>query len=597
MMVSPRCGGVACALLSVVMVAGCNTRANVAPQTVDGVTYGVTREPFRSRWWHYYERGVSWANGGFWAEAEADLQRCLALRRTDARRARTYGMHFVQCFAHRELGAVLIEQGRLDEAEAALTVSLAQEPSAKAVFLLRRIHQMRDQDTQTVDHRPLVIDPAAPHFAQHVAQPAAQPVAQSVTQGRVAPPDLAAVDSRIVLDAIDMEDDAETTVRGRFTAPAGTPLWLVSPAGETTPITLASDGTFTSTMPIGGSLACGGTATADDAQPVHVLMTIAVPAAQPTLTLEGPADDATVQSSPVWFRFRADAPRGLRTLVVRDDSGHQCAALDLSGQQTGGMLSVDLDDGAHELHFVLSDADGRETTETRRLNVVPAPEQDGRWRAPALLVALQPSGMGQNIRPSDPLLYERSLVHDGRFNLIAPEGAALRQRELAWAQAGLVTPTTAVHAGRAAQVRYVLLGTLTRGRDDAECFVRLVNCVTGHVVATADTYARASDDFSTQAFFVALTGRLRQAFPIHRSRITADDRRLRIDLGTADGVETGLRFYVLDEDQVSDAGLIEIVASRAHDSDVRWVHPRPLEGAVSTDPLPDLSVSALAISE
>src|SRR5690606_27704495 len=140
---------------------------------------------------------------------------------------------------------VLIEQGRLDEAEAELETSLAQEPSAKAEFLLRRIRQLRGEHTATVAARPLVIDPAA-------MRPA--------TSGS-ASPDLAAVDSRIVIDALDAttrNDAAVAIMHGRFTAPTGTPLWLVSPDGEATPIPLASDGTFASAAPIGGSLASGG---------------------------------------------------------------------------------------------------------------------------------------------------------------------------------------------------------------------------------------------------------------------------------------------------------------------------------------------------
>lgn len=583
-----RYRGTALVLLGAVVIAGCGARADLAPRTIDGVTYGVTREPFRGRWWQYCERGVSWANGGFWAEAEADLRRCLALRRTDARRARTYGMHFVQCFAHRELGAVLIEQGRLDEAEAELTVSLAQEPSAKAEFLLRRIRRLRGEGPVAVAS-PLVIDPAAQ---------------RAPTLGS-APPDLTAIDSRIVIDAIDADGDDDATiatVRGRFTAPVGTPLWLVSPAGAATAIPLAPDGSFASAVPMGGGLASGGWTsggplTEDDARPVHLLMTIAPPAAEPVLTLEGPGDEATLQCSPAWFRFRAESPRGLDALVVRDASGRSCASLELSGRQTGGMVPVPLVPGMQELHFVLSDAEGIEVTVARRLTLAPTPAQDQRWRAPALLVALQPSGMGQDLRPCDPLLYERSLLHDGRFNLIAPEGAPLRQRELAWAQAGLVTPTTAVHAGRAAQARYVLLGTLTRGRDDAECFVRLVNCATGHVVATADAYERGGDDFSTLTFFTALTGRLRHAFPIHRSRISGSADRLAIDLGTADGVCERLRFYVLDDDHPAGAGTIEVVACNPHDADVRWVDSPPPVPASAMAALPHLPASALAISE
>ncbi|HEX3135262.1 MAG TPA: hypothetical protein VHX44_16975, partial [Planctomycetota bacterium] len=129
--------------LASLLLNGCGASRGPEPKVVDGQTFGTTTVPFRGRWWQYYERGVSWSLGGFWAEAESDFREALKLRLTDNRRARTYGMHFVQCFVHRELGAVLLEQNRLDEAENQLRISLVQEPSAKAEFLLARVATLR----------------------------------------------------------------------------------------------------------------------------------------------------------------------------------------------------------------------------------------------------------------------------------------------------------------------------------------------------------------------------------------------------------------------------------------------------------------------
>lgn len=571
-------GGLTALILSALTIGGCGARADMAPKTVDGVVYGVTREPFRERWWQYCERGVSWANGGFWAEAEADLRQCLALRRTDARRARTYGMHFVQCFAHRELGAVLIELGRLDEAQAELELSMAQEPSAKAEFLLRRIRQVRGQEAAPLAAaRPMVIDPAARRAAPEAA------VAPGIIPAPTKP-DLSATDSRIVIASITGEGGA-TTLSGRLDAPTGTPLWLVPPTGEPTPISVDAQGTFTTAAPVGSGLASGGGITADgNARPVNLIMTIDPPAPMPTLTLEGPADGARVQSVPVWFRFSADAAQGLRSLAVVDAQGKRCGGLDLTGVRAGGMVPVTLSEGDHELCFILQGAGDVRAEIKRRLSVIAAPAQNQSWRAPALLVALQPSGMGQEIRARDLVFYERSVLHGERFNLVAPEGATLQRQELEWAQAGLVTATTAVRAGRAVQARYVLLGTLTRGRGDAECFVRLVNCSTGQVVVTTDAYDRAGDDFSTQAFFTALAARLRQAFPVHQSRLSSQGGRLVLNLGMADGVSEDLRFHVLGDDHRTAAGIIEVVACRAHESDIRWI-------TSPSTPAPGLAIS------
>ena len=56
-------------------------------------------------------RGRSFADGKYWQEAESDLREALAVRTQDARRARTYGAHFIQYFGNRELGVVLYKQG------------------------------------------------------------------------------------------------------------------------------------------------------------------------------------------------------------------------------------------------------------------------------------------------------------------------------------------------------------------------------------------------------------------------------------------------------------------------------------------------------
>jgi len=82
------------------------------------------------RWWNFYERGRSFADGGFWAEAESDLKQALSIRSTDNRRSRTYGMHFTPYFGSREMGVVLFEQGKIEDAVYHLRKSLVQDPNS-----------------------------------------------------------------------------------------------------------------------------------------------------------------------------------------------------------------------------------------------------------------------------------------------------------------------------------------------------------------------------------------------------------------------------------------------------------------------------------
>lgn len=107
----------------------------------DGKEYGVVRGAFRHRWWNYYERGLSFGEGEFFEEAAADLKEAIRQREKDQRMARTYGMHFIDYFPHRELGIVYYETGRLLEAENELELSLSQFPSSKARFYLDRVRK------------------------------------------------------------------------------------------------------------------------------------------------------------------------------------------------------------------------------------------------------------------------------------------------------------------------------------------------------------------------------------------------------------------------------------------------------------------------
>ncbi len=107
----------------------------------DGKEYGVVSGAFRNRWWNYYERGLSFAEGEFYDEALSDLREAFQQREKDQRMARTYGMHFIDYFPNRELGVVLYEMGRFTEAQKALEISLSQFPSAKAQFYLDRVRK------------------------------------------------------------------------------------------------------------------------------------------------------------------------------------------------------------------------------------------------------------------------------------------------------------------------------------------------------------------------------------------------------------------------------------------------------------------------
>ena len=107
----------------------------------DGKEYGKVQGSFRHRWWNYYERGLSFQDGKLYLEALSDLREAIKRREKDHRMARTYGMHFIDYFPHRELGIVHYEMGNLEAAKEELELSLRHYPSAKARYYLDRVRK------------------------------------------------------------------------------------------------------------------------------------------------------------------------------------------------------------------------------------------------------------------------------------------------------------------------------------------------------------------------------------------------------------------------------------------------------------------------
>jgi hypothetical protein len=131
-------------LCAIVLLCGCTAEQNHKRYIKDGRQYGIVKSGiFRHRWWNYYERGRSFADGGYFAEALADFQAAIKQRSKGQRRARTYGMHFIDYHPHREMGIVYFQQGLYEDAETALAVSVNHYPTARAYFYLDKARQKR----------------------------------------------------------------------------------------------------------------------------------------------------------------------------------------------------------------------------------------------------------------------------------------------------------------------------------------------------------------------------------------------------------------------------------------------------------------------
>lgn len=114
----------------------------------DGRLYGETEGLFKAKWEDYYLRGLSYSEGGFWEDAASDFMVAMQKRGSDQRRARTYGMHFIDYFPNRELGIAYFNLGKFKEAIELLETSLANVETARAKFYLNRARKAWLKETR-----------------------------------------------------------------------------------------------------------------------------------------------------------------------------------------------------------------------------------------------------------------------------------------------------------------------------------------------------------------------------------------------------------------------------------------------------------------
>ncbi len=106
-------------------------------------------ENWRPTWWNFYERGISRTAVDQFQEAAEDFETAVGEKKgatfprpKDARRVRTYGLHFIDdYFPHRELGVAYYRMARFTDAERELLVSLNETPSAKAKVYLNYVRR------------------------------------------------------------------------------------------------------------------------------------------------------------------------------------------------------------------------------------------------------------------------------------------------------------------------------------------------------------------------------------------------------------------------------------------------------------------------
>jgi tetratricopeptide (TPR) repeat protein len=125
----------------------------------DGTQYGWTGRNFLGEWDDYYACGLSYIEGRCFDKAIWALKEAIKQRKKDQWKARSYGMHFVDYFPHRELGFCYYQQGQYQKALHELDLSILQEQTDKANYyrdlvlklLMEQDHQLPQSPEITLD--------------------------------------------------------------------------------------------------------------------------------------------------------------------------------------------------------------------------------------------------------------------------------------------------------------------------------------------------------------------------------------------------------------------------------------------------------------
>ncbi|MDM8523048.1 hypothetical protein QUF80_06705 [Desulfococcaceae bacterium HSG8] len=128
-------------LIIIIPLHGCAvTKCNKCEK--NGRIYGWPGGNFLGQWDDYYKCALSYTEGECYSEAMWALNEALKRRAKDQRRARSYGIHFVDdYFPHREKGIIYYLEGNYGEAKSELEISLSQYRSEKALVYLDKVRR------------------------------------------------------------------------------------------------------------------------------------------------------------------------------------------------------------------------------------------------------------------------------------------------------------------------------------------------------------------------------------------------------------------------------------------------------------------------
>lgn len=583
------------ALLSGLVLGGCASADNARVYEKDGKQYGVTSGTFRNRWWNYYERAVSYSEGGFYAEAASDLSTAIDMRETDERRARTYGMHFVEYFPHRELGIAYLGLGRADDSIRELELSLAQEDSAKAKFYLNKARAERLKAAATGASGPAIKLSSPPPgvtrelditlagsvtgdsyvsaitvggkaeyielAGNEVSFSKTLPLVEGENVIAITASDLAGatakMDVTVVADrrgpVIELADTDASTVGGIAFDPSG--VTAVTVNGKPASITTGSETAFTSgvslaaqSVEITATDAVGNTTTAvftpgtvSNIGPIDFGLyssldnTVSASSAKsgpgPRIKLRELTDYQEVYYDSLFVDGQASAPDDIVSITLNGEE-----LLTRKGKKMFFNFVAGLSDGENTLTLVARDAGGGESTKSFKVVRLP---QSARSNATRLSVSAVPFAVAVDDFASEAAYdsFIDAMSAQGRFRMV--ERALIEDvlAEQSLSREEIADPATAARFGKVAAAECVIVGKLHETDNSVEVYARIVDTETAEILASHDVYGEDKSLTGLAELMDGLALKFRNGFPMAEGIvILADGKDITLDLGTKTGI-------------------------------------------------------------
>ena len=597
-------------LLTITLVLiGCQTVPERAPVEKEGKVYGTTKGLFRNRWWNYYERALSFADGGFWSDAELDLLAAIQQRKDDQRRARTYGMHFVDFFPHRELGIVYYHQGRIHDALNELSTSLASVKTAKAELYIDRVRNALIE-IDKLDKRPpeVTIESPSQNYLTNAFSIKVRGIARDDTFVRhiaIGGEDLCIdVSSNKIPFQVDVPlvpglNDIPiviTDLSGKKSRSAlkikvdrsGPVIRIDSPVEENSSISggfilkgYAFDDEGLAELVVNGrKFAC------HRQRRYKIEQSLSFGPGEQKLLIEARdlAGNVTVATLDLktdvkWKHVRGDATsekdRMPPTILIRGIKEGQTTFLDQAfiegnvkdsdivtqialndddilnkpGNNLYFSKIVKLKEGLNVFNVRVADGSGNVDTKQIRIKRIPLKIHQLGSRLRIAVNAFSRTVIGADEQKSYGFedLLTAAIIDHGRFSAIERQQLTVLLEELKLSQSKLVDEKTALRLGRILAADCVLLGTILERKNSVEAYARIVDTETTEILAAVDVYGEDIDIGVLRTLSMGMELKLHRELPVVEGLIVeGGNKDFIIDMGKHSGIKSGMKLIVYD---------------------------------------------------